>query len=106
MAGPMTCDHCGEPAAFIIGNVQNGEQLAVCGPDAGRWGLALALSQLEVTELLDMLDAIMPAPPEPVPAQEQPRPPRTRRRKPAPEGQDQDQDQAPEIPAAATAAPD
>lgn len=52
----MICDTCGvTEAAFLLGNLATGEQLAFCGPDFLRFGLDAAKAGLDPAEILSVL---------------------------------------------------
>lgn len=56
MANPIPCDMgCGLVAAFLVGNLETGDQTAFCVADFARAGLAAARATLPQGEVLDFL---------------------------------------------------
>ncbi len=55
----MICDLCGQnPAAFLVGNTETGDQTYMCLPDFARTGLEVAKVQLPQGEILDALGIV------------------------------------------------
>lgn len=53
----MICDVCGTTeAAFLLGNLSTGDQVAFCGPDLARFGLDTAKAGLPPEEILAVLN--------------------------------------------------
>lgn len=60
----MICDTCQElEAKFMVGNMETGDQLAVCPPCAGRWGITMAKIMLPGEEVAEMLGPMFVKPP-------------------------------------------
>jgi hypothetical protein len=58
----LRCDFCEiNPAAFLVGNLETGEQQGACPPDFARLGLQMAKILLPSEEILSVLGINPPA---------------------------------------------
>lgn len=56
----MECDVCQEnPAAFILGNTETGEQVTFCAPDFARWSVDFAKRILAPEELAGLIGPLL-----------------------------------------------
>lgn len=106
MAQTILCDsQDGLEAAFLLGNLENGQQLAMCPACTARWGLVMAQMILPPEEIAEQLKASPLRPAED--GQGEPAPRRRRKRQEAPKAEPEPTVETPEgLAEGAATAPD